>query len=382
MPATCCLFWKPFMPDAAVPLVDLRRQYAPLQTALQAAACQVLSDCDFIGGKAVRAFEAEFAAALAVPASVGVANATAGLHAALHALGIGPGDEVIVPAHTAIATAEAVTLAGAQVVFADIEADTCTLDPQDVARRITQRTRAIVPVHLYGHAADLDRLLRLARAHDLHLVEDCAQAVGARLHGQALGSFGDAGVYSFFPSKNLGGFGDGGAVIARDPALLKHVRMYSNHGREDKFRHDFEGTNSRLDTLQAALLRVNLPHLNTWNAARRVIADQYRQRLGHLPWLTLPVQRPGAEHIYHVYVVRTQQRDALAAHLHELGVQTGLHYPIALHRQPAYARLDMGPGSLPVAEDVCASCLSLPMFPGLTPAEVDRVCDAVERFHG
>ncbi|MEA3220931.1 DegT/DnrJ/EryC1/StrS family aminotransferase [Immundisolibacter sp.] len=369
------------MPDAPVPLVDLRRQYAPLLPALQAAACQTLADCDFIGGKAVRVFEAEFATALGVAASVGVANATAGLHAALHALGIGPGDEVIVPAHTAIATAEAVTLAGAQVVFADIEPDTCTLDPDDVARRITPRTRAIVPVHLYGHAADLDRLLPLARAHALWVVEDCAQAVGAQLHGQALGSFGDAGVYSFFPSKNLGGFGDGGAVIARDPALLKKIRMYSNHGREDKFRHDFEGTNSRLDTLQAALLRVNLPHLATWNAARRAIADQYRQRLGHLDWLQLPVQRDGAEHIYHVYVVRTQQREALAAHLHELGIRTGLHYPIALHRQPAYARLNLGPGSLPVAEEACASCLSLPMFPGLTPAEVERVCDAVEAFH-
>ncbi len=370
------------MPDAAVPLVDLRRQYAPLLADLQAAASQVLTDCDFIGGRAVRTFEAEFAAALGVATSVGVANATAGLHAALHALGIGPGDEVIVPAHTAIATAEAVTLAGAQVVFADIEPDTCTLDPDDVAGRITPRTRALLPVHLYGHAADLDRLLPLAREHGLYLVEDCAQAVGARLHGQALGSFGDAGVYSFFPSKNLGGFGDGGAVIARDPELLKRVRMYSNHGREDKYRHDFEGTNSRLDTLQAALLRVNLPHLSAWNAARRVIADQYRQRLGRLPWLTLPVERPGAQHIHHVYVVRTQQRDALAAHLHELGVHSGLHYPIALHRQPAYARLNLGPGSLPVAEEVCATCLSLPMFPGLTQAEVDRVCDAVERFHG
>lgn len=369
------------MPDAPVPLVDLRRQYAPLLPALQAAACQTLADCDFIGGKAVSAFEAEFAAALGVAASVGVANATAGLHAALHALGIGPGDEVIVPAHTAIATAEAVTLAGAQVVFADIEPDTCTLDPDDVAGRITPRTRAIVQVHLYGHAADLDRLLPLARAHGLWVVEDCAQAVGAQLHGRALGSFGDAGVYSFFPSKNLGGFGDGGAVIAREPALLKKIRMYSNHGREDKFRHDFEGTNSRLDTLQAALLRVNLPHLATWNAARRGIADQYRQRLGRLGWLRLPVERDGAEHIYHVYVVRTRQREALAAHLHELGIRTGLHYPIALHRQPAYARLNLGPGSLPVAEEACASCLSLPMFPGLTPAEVERVCDAVEAFH-
>lgn len=370
------------MPDVAVPLVDLRRQYAPLLAQLQAAACQVLTDCDFIGGKAVRAFEAEFAAALGVTSSVGVASATAGLQATLWALGIGPGDEVIVPAHTAIATAEAVMLTGAQVVFADIEPDTGTLDPDDVARRITSRTRAIVPVHLYGQAADMDRLLPLARQHDLYLVEDCAQAIGARLHGRALGSFGDAGVYSFFPSKNLGGFGDGGAVIARDPALLNRVRMYSNHGREDKFRHDFEGTNSRLDTLQAALLRVNLPHLPAWNAARRAIADQYQQHLGRLPWLTLPVTRPGAEHIHHVYVVRTRWRDALAVHLHELGVQTGLHYPIALHRQPAYARLDLGPGSLPVAEDVCATCLSLPMFPSLTPAEVDRVCDAVGRFHG
>lgn len=370
------------MPQTRIPLVDLRRQYAPLLADLQAAACQVLSDCDFIGGKAVRMFEAEFAAVLGVAASVGVANATSGLHAVLHALGLGPGDEVIVPVHTAIATAEAVTMAGAQVVFADIEPDTCTLDPDDVARCITPRTRALIPVHLYGHAADLDRLLPLAHAHDLYLVEDCAQAVGAHLHGQALGSFGEAGVYSFFPSKNLGGFGDGGAVIARDPELLKQVRMYSNHGREDKYRHDFEGANSRLDTLQAALLRVNLPHLTAWNAARRVIAEQYRQRLGHLPWLRLPVERPGAEHIHHVYVVHTARREALAAHLHEQGVQTGLHYPIALHRQPAYARLNLEPGSLPVAEEVCASCLSLPMFPDLTPTEVDRVCDAVEAFHG
>ena len=370
------------MPDTAVPLVDLRRQYAPLLPALREAAGAVLEACDFVGGKAVAAFEREFASALGVPASVGVANATAGLHAALHALGIGPGDEVIVPAHTAIATAEAVTLAGAQVVFADIEPGTCTLDPDDVRQRLSPRTRAIVPVHLYGLAADLPGLLALAREHGLYLVEDCAQAVGARFEGRALGSFGDAGVFSFFPSKNLGGFGDGGAVIARDPDLLRRVRMYSNHGREDKYEHQFEGTNSRLDTLQAALLRVNLPQLQAWNAARRTIADHYRARLGHLPWLTLPVERPGAEHIYHVYVVRTARREALAAQLHERGVRTGLHYPLALHRQPAYAHLKLGPGSLPVSEEVCATCLSLPMFPGLTPTEVDRVCDAVEAFHG
>ncbi|MDD3651248.1 DegT/DnrJ/EryC1/StrS aminotransferase family protein [Immundisolibacter sp.] len=370
------------MPAAPVPLVDLRRQYAPLQAALREAACAVLEACDFVGGQAVATFEHEFAAALGVPAAVGVGNATLGLQAVLHALGIGPGDEVIVPAHTAIATAEAVTLAGARVVFADIETDTYTLDPDDVARRITPRTRAVVPVHLYGLAADLPRLLALAREHGLYLVEDCAQAVGGRFEGRALGSFGDAGVYSFFPSKNLGGFGDGGAVIARDPALLKRVRMYSNHGREDKYAHEFEGTNSRLDTLQAALLRVNLPQLAAWNAARRQIAAHYRARLAHLPWLTLPTERPGAEHIYHVYVVRAARREALAAHLHEHGIRTGLHYPLALHRQPAYAHLKLGPGSLPVAEDVCASCLSLPMFPGLTEAEVERVCDAVEAFRG
>ena len=370
------------MPDTPVPLVDLRRQYAPLLPPLREAACAVLDACDFVSGKAVGAFEREFAAALGVPASVGVASATGGLHAVLHALGIGPDDEVIVPAHTAIATAEAVTLTGAQVVFTDIEAGTYTLDPDDVARRITPRTRAIVPVHLYGLAADLPRLLALAREHGLHLVEDCAQAVGGRFKGRALGTFGDAGVYSFFPSKNLGGFGDGGAVIARDADLLKRVRMYSNHGREDKYEHQFEGTNSRLDTIQAALLRVNLPQLDAWNAARRQLADQYRARLAHLPWLALPVERPGAEHVYHVYVVRTAQRDTLAAHLHERGIRSGLHYPLALHRQPAYAHMKLGAGSLPVAEDVCATCLSLPMFPGLTADEVDRVCDAVEAFRG
>lgn len=363
-----------------VPLVDLRRQYAPLLPALREAANAVLEACDFVGGKAVARFEQAFAAALGVTASVGVGNATSGLHAVLNGLGIGRGDEVIVPAHTAIATAEAVTLTGAQVVFADIEPDTCTLDASDVARRLTSRTRAIVPVHLYGQAADLDRLMPLAKAHALYLVEDCAQAVGGRLHGRALGSFGDAGVFSFFPSKNLGGFGDGGAVIARDADLLKRIRMYSNHGREDKYEHRFEGTNSRLDTLQAALLGVNLPHLEAWNAARRTIADHYRNRLGHLPWLRLPVERPGAEHVHHVYVVRSARRDALAAHLHERGVRTGLHYPLALHRQPAYASLGLGPGSLPVAEAVCDTCLSLPMFPGLTADEVDQVCDSVEEF--
>ena len=340
----------------AVPLVDLRRQYAPLLAGTcRRRPARRSTDCDFIGGKAVRTFEAEFAAALGVATSVGVANATAGLHAALHALGIGPGDEVIVPAHTAIATAEAVTLAGAQVVFADIEPDTCTLDPDDVAGRITPRTRAIMPVHLYGHAADLDRLLPLARAHALCVVEDCAQAVGAQPARPGTGQLWRRRRVQLLPVQEPGRFRRRRRRHRPRPGASEKMRMYSNHGREDKYRHDFEGTNSRLDTLQAALLRVNLPHLSAWNAARRVIADQYRQRLGRLPWLTAAgCSDRGAEHIHHVYVVRTQQREALAAHLHELGVHSGLHYPIALHRQPAYARLNLGPGSLPVAEEVCA----------------------------
>lgn len=363
-----------------IPFLDLKRQYAPYLDELKQAAAQVLTQCDFIGGHAVGEFERELADHLGVEEIVGVGSATGGLFAALKCLGIGPGDEVITTAHTAIATAEAITLTGARVVFADIDPHTYLLDPEQVVRHITPRTKAVIPVHLYGHPADMTQFQQIAQRHRLALIEDCAQAIGARYQGHPVGTLGDVGVYSFFPSKNMGGFGDGGAVVARDPALRKRIRMHCNHGREDKYLHEFEGTNSRLDTLKAALLRINLRHLEQWNQQRHQAAALYEAQLAQVSQVQRPVELAGCEHVYHLYVVQVPDREALAAHLQRDGIQSGLHYPQALNTQPAYRYLEQGAGSLPVAERVCAQVLSLPISPVITPDEVTQVCRSIAAF--
>jgi dTDP-4-amino-4,6-dideoxygalactose transaminase len=310
----------------------------------------------------------------------GVSCATMGLYGTLRAFDIGPGDEVITTVHTAIATAEAVSLTGAQVVFCDIEDGSYNIDPAEIEKKITPKTKALIPVHLYGQPADLDRIAALATEHSLFLIEDCAQAQGARYHGKRVGTFGDAAVFSFFPSKNLGGFGDGGAVTAKDADRMKRIRMFSNHGREKKYWHEFEGINSRLDSLQAALLRQCLPHVDDWNRQRREAAAWYDALLEPVPHVTTPQVLANTDPIYHVYVILVPDRDALEEHLKAEGIGTGVHYPYALNQLPAYAHLNQGAGTFPNAEHACAHMLSLPMFPGIRKDEVDVVCATIKDF--
>lgn len=367
--------------ETSVKFVDLDRLHGPLERELSTAALRVLKDKRFIQGPDVKAFEQEMSATLDGAPVCGVSCATFGLLVALKAFGIGPGDEVITTPHTAIATAEAVSFSGAKLVFADLEPGGFCLDPDDVRRKITSRTRAIIAVHLYGQPADLDRLAPLAEEHGLKLIEDCAQAQGARHRGRRVGTIGDAGVFSFFPSKNLGGFGDGGAVTAKDASILKKMRMLANHGRESKYDHEMIGMNSRLDTLQAALLRVCLPHVDAWNAGRRAAAQRYDALLAGLPQVETPHVRPHTEPVYHLYVVRVPDRDALAAHLKARGIETALHYPLPLHETGAYRNAGFPSGSLPRAEAVCRSILSLPMHPHITAREVETVAHAVRGFY-
>jgi dTDP-4-amino-4,6-dideoxygalactose transaminase len=369
-----------FCATMKVPFLDLNRQHEPIRKALHEAACRVIDSCHYIGGEDVEGFEKELATWVGVPEVCGVACATSGLFATLKGLGVGPGDEVITTVHTAIATAEAVTLTGAQVVFCDIQPGFFNLDLEQVRRKITKKTKVLLPVHLYGQPVDLDGILDLAKPHNLRVVEDCAQAQGARHRGRRVGTVGDAGVFSFFPSKNLGGFGDGGAVVAKDPAILKKIRMFSNHGRTSKYLHEFEGINSRLDALQAALLRVCLSHVDEWNAKRRVIAGWYNERLKDIPQVTLPREVPDTEPVYHVYVVLVPDREALAKFLKVRGIGTGVHYPYSLNVLPAYAHLKQGAGSFPVAEQACAHMLSLPISPAMTREEADYVCATIQEF--
>ncbi len=364
-----------------IPFVDLNRLHDPIRPALHEAAIRVIDSGHFIGGPEVKQFEQAMAAGLGVAEVCGVACATSGLFATVKCLGIGPGDEVITTVHTAIATAEAITLTGARVVFCDLQPGTFNLDPAELEKKITPKTKALLPVHLYGLPADMDALAAIARRHNLFLVEDCAQAQGARHGDRWVGTIGDAGIFSFFPSKNLGGFGDGGAVTARHPDLMKKIRMFSNHGRESKYIHEFEGINSRLDALQAALLRVSLPHVHEWNRLRRQAAAWYHEGLAGLPAVTLPRPLPGTEPVYHVFVILIPDRDSLRTFLKERGIGTGIHYPYALNTLPAYTYLQEGADHYPRAEQACRTMLSLPMFPGITQAEVDTVCAAIrERY--
>lgn len=368
-----------------VPFVDLTRLHAPLAADLRAAALRVLDSGKYIGGPEVAAFEAEMAAHLGggVAGVVGVACGTSALVAALKAVGVGPGDEVLVPVHTAICTPEAVTLAGARTVFCDIVGDgRYDIDLDDAERRVGPMTRAMIPVHLYGEPADLDGVREFAAKHRLKVVEDCAQAQGARWRGAAVGTYGDVAAFSFFPSKNLGCFGDGGAVAARSAAVLKAARMWSNHGREDKYHHVMEGFNSRLDALQAAMLRVCLPRLEAWNAARRRAAGWYDAHLAGIPGLVRPRRSPHSEPAPHLYVVTVPDREELAQSLKAAGIETGVHYPMSLNLQPAYASLGLGRGAFPRAEWACDHMLSLPMHPGITEEEVAQVSAAVRAHLG
>ncbi len=357
-----------------IPFVNLGRQIERLRPDLVAAFEAVLDSRGFIKGPHVSAFEAAFAEALGGPHTVGCANGTAAVALALEAAGIGPGDEVIVPSHTFIATAEAVCHVGATPVFCDIDGDTYTLDPEDVERCLTPRTRAVIPVHIYGTPADMDAVMALAAAHNLVVVEDCAQAHLATYKGRMAGTIGTAGTFSFFPGKNLGALGDAGAVTTMDPVLAERIRKLADHGRLSKYEHDIVGYNQRLDGLQAAMLSVKLPHLRAWTERRQAVAAYYDSRLKPVG-IKVITPPPGAVSVYHLYTVEVDDQKKTAAALSALGVETGVHYPCPLHLQPAFRHLRGG--ALPNAERAAARVLSLPICGEITDEEAEYACDQV-----
>jgi dTDP-4-amino-4,6-dideoxygalactose transaminase len=363
-----------------VPFVDLSRQFKPLLSQFQKAFQSVIERCAFINGTEVKEFEKRMARHLELPEVCAVSNCTHAIYLTLKALGVGEGDEVITAPNTAFPTSEAINLAGAEVVFADIAPGSYTLDPQAAEAAVTKRTKAVIPVHLYGIPADMDSFVELGKKYNLLIIEDAAQAQGAKYKGRRAGAIGRAGCFSFFPSKNLGAFGDGGAVASADGGLIKKVRMLANHGREDKYTHQLVGTNSRLDTLKAAQLTICLEYLDQWNQERRNAADMYNELLKPFEEIVRPRIPPKCEAIWHVYVIRYKNRDKLAAFLNEQGIKTGLHYPRPLHLQPVYHYLRLSEGALPEAEAACREVLSLPMFPKITPQEIEAVAKAVGRF--
>jgi len=365
-----------------IPAFDLAPVASELRDDLLERWSGLLERTAFVGGADVEAFEAAFAEYLGAGGCVGVANGTDALHVALRALDLRPGDEVILPAFTFFATAEAVVLAGGVPVLADVEAATCNLDPEDAARRITGRTRGIVTVHLYGQPSDLDALSEICGSRGLWLVEDAAQAHGARWHGHRVGTFGSLSGWSFYPSKNLGCFGDGGAITGMDPELLGRARRIANHGRTAQYEHGVVGTNSRLDGLQAAVLSLRLPRLDDDNERRREIAAAYRAGLEGIGDLAFPEVPAAAEPVYHQVTIRTGSRDALREHLLREEIGSGVYYPLPVHRQPGMAGLVPAGLALPEAERAARECLSLPVFPQLADDAVDRVCQAIRNFFG
>ena len=364
--------------------MDPGAAYRALQPEIDAAVARVLESGWYILGQEVAGFEAEYAAAMGVGHAVGVGNGTDALILALRALGIGPGDRVATVSHTAVATVAAVELVGAEAVLVDIDPVSCTMDPAALARCFdaVAGIKAVIPVHLYGQAADLPPILEIAGRHGARVIEDCAQSQGATLDGRPLGSFGDIACFSFYPTKNLGAFGDGGAVTTMHAALAARLRSLREYGWRERYVSAETGMNSRLDELQAAILRVRLPHLAKDNARRQAIAAAYEDGLDGLP-LERPQSRPGATHVWHQYVVRSARRDALQQALKARGIGTNIHYPVPVHLQPAYAgRLPLGPGGLPETERAAREVLSLPMYPQLGDAAVARVIAAVRAALG
>jgi len=360
----------------SVPFVDLKAQYRTIRGEVETAIHDVIESSGFVLGPAVERFEAEFADYLGVDFVIGINSGTMALQLALLALGVGPGDEVIVPAHTFVATAAAVSHVGARPVLVDVLARSGNLDPSLLDGAITPRTRAILPVHLYGQPADLDPILEFAEPRGIAVIEDACQAHGALYRGLPVGTFGIASCFSFYPGKNLGAYGEAGAVATDDPAIAARIRRLRNHGERERYRHVEIGFNARMEGIQGAVLSVKLRHLDEWNDARRARAANYDAALSDLD-LELPGVEPDRNHVYHLYVVRTEDRDGLRRHLADQGIQTGLHYPVPIHLQEAYRCLGYREGAFPVAERWADRCLSLPMYAELTTAQLDQVVEGV-----
>ncbi|MDO9559793.1 MAG: DegT/DnrJ/EryC1/StrS family aminotransferase [Syntrophales bacterium] len=359
-----------------IPMVDLQRQYQQLKPDIDAAVQDVLSQSQFILGLNVAALEKEIAAYHGRAFAIGVASGTDALLLALRACGICPGDEVITTPFTFIATAEVIALLQAVPVFVDIEPDTFNIDPEKIEQKITARTRAIIPVHLFGHPAAMTAVMGLAEKYKLKIIEDCAQAFGAEHHGKKVGAFGDCGCFSFFPSKNLAGYGDGGMIVTDDEQTAKKIRMLRNHGSSVRYHHSLIGYNSRLDEIQAAIIRVKFRYIDSFNASRRANARIYRTLL-HKNGMALPTERLGCRHVYHQFTIRSARRDRIMAALQENGIASAVYYPVPLHRQEAFAGGDAAGDRLACAETCAGEVLSLPMFPELSQDEIRIICDVV-----
>ncbi len=364
-----------------VPFLDLPAQVRSLRGELEAAIGRVLDTCQFTLGSEVAAFEEEFARFVEVPHAIAVNNGTSALHLALLAAGVGPGDEVVTTPLTFTATVAAIVYTGATPVFAEVDPDTLLLDPDAVEARIGPKTKALLPVHLYGQCVDMDPFLRLADRNGVVLIEDAAQAHGARDRGRRAGSMGRMGCFSFYPGKNLGACGEGGAVTTRDPAMAEKIRLLRDWAQPRRYHHVSLGFNYRMEGFQGATLRVKLRHLEAWNEARRRHAEGYDRAFAEST-LERVGQRSEAESVHHLYVVRHPQRDALRTHLEAKGIQSGLHYPVPCHLQPAYASLGHRAGDFPNAETAAAEVVSLPMFPELSEAQREEVVEAVRSFQG
>jgi dTDP-4-amino-4,6-dideoxygalactose transaminase len=361
-----------------VPFLDLKAHHAPLRAEFARAIEEVIDIGAFAGGPFVAAFEQDLAAFCETDHAIGVANGTDALWLALLALGVGPGDEVITVPSTFMATAEAITYTGATPVFVDIDERTYTMDPAELAAALTRRTKAIIPVHLFGAPADMDPIMEFARKHHLFVIEDAAQAHGAEYKGRKAGSIADAGCFSFYPGKNLGALGEAGAVVTNNVELRDKIRTLRDHGQSRKYHHTMIGWNGRMDGIQGAVLQIKLRHLQRGNELRRAHAAQYDRAFRGVDGVNAPYVAPYAKHVYHIYAIRVDGRDEMMRSLEQRGVGTGVHYPIPVHLQEAYASLGHRKGAFPISEATSAEFISLPMFPELTPAQVDYVADAVK----
>jgi dTDP-4-amino-4,6-dideoxygalactose transaminase len=363
-----------------VPFVDLKTQYLALKPEIDPAIQSVINETAFIGGKYVEAFEKAYAEKYGMKNCISCANGTDAIYITLKALGIGFGDEVITVANSWISTSETITQAGARPVFVDID-DYFHIDPSPIEAKITKKTKALIPVHLFGQPADIKAVRAICEKHKLHLIEDCAQAHFATINGQKVGTFGIAGTFSFYPGKNLGAYGDAGAIITDNEEFARNARLYANHGSLKKHIHEIEGINSRLDSIQAVVLRAKLNHIDDWNKARNSHALKYNALLGDIDQIRCPKFRANTFHIFHLYVIRASRRDDLAAFLKTKGIFTGIHYPTALPFMPAYRYLRHRPEDFPVAYECQEQILSLPMYPELTDEQIAYVADSIKEFY-
>ena len=363
-----------------VKFFDLKRVHGPIREEIIKELASVLDSNQYILGERVKTFEQNFARFHGVSYGVGVDSGTSALELALRALGVSQGDEVIVPANTFIATASAVSFVGAKPVLVDCD-EYYNIKVDEIEKKITKKTRAIIPVHLYGQPADMNEIGNVAKRHDLKIIEDACQAHGAMYKGQHIGNFGDVSCFSFYPSTNLGGLGDGGMILTNDKNMAEQLTKLRNYGQSKKYYHEFLGYNRRLDAIQAAVLDLKLKHLPKWNKQRKEAAMLYRESLAGIKQMVLPLEKNDRMHVYYLFVVQAESRDRLIAHLESKGVETGIHYPVPIHLQEGYKLHEYGLGDFPITENYAKSIVSLPIFPGITAEEIGRVCDGIREFY-